>query len=235
MSLINYASPWISDDSNTKKRAPTIRKMAKNPIANDSGGEPAEYTNTPSGPSTANAPLSLDEVQSYQTDNGNKVAALLDKMTTLDSENDGAHLANFSPMPPPDMNSKNPNPYVKKQDNLYDTSDSSSPPTKYNYVSDDRGLGNLTNYHNGYTETPLFQKTNPYYSKMGISNSGSGYVSNGIDNKLMERINYMVRLLEEQQHEKTANITEEFLLYTFLGVFVIYVVDTFSRNGKYVR
>jgi len=51
----------------------------------------------------------------------------------------------------------------------------------------------------------------------------------------MERINYMVHLLEEQQHEKTANVTEEFLLYTFLGVFVIYVVDTFSRNGKYVR
>jgi hypothetical protein len=60
-------------------------------------------------------------------------------------------------------------------------------------------------------------------------------ISNGIDNKLMERINYMVHLLEEQQHEKTANMTEEFLLYTFLGVFVIYVVDTFSRNGKYVR
>jgi hypothetical protein len=60
-------------------------------------------------------------------------------------------------------------------------------------------------------------------------------ISNGIDNKLMERINYMVHLLEEQQHEKTANVTEEFLLYAFLGVFVIYVVDTFSRNGKYVR
>ena len=45
----------------------------------------------------------------------------------------------------------------------------------------------------------------------------------------------MIHLLEQQQHEKTDNITEEFLLYTFLGVFVIYVVDSFSRSGKYVR
>ena len=45
----------------------------------------------------------------------------------------------------------------------------------------------------------------------------------------------MIHLLEEQQMEKTANITEEFILYTFLGVFVIYVIDSFTRNGKYVR
>jgi hypothetical protein len=230
MSLLNYASPWISDDGNTKKRAPSIRKIVKNSIANDSGGEPEEYNNTDGSPSTSNTPLTLDEVQSYQTDNGKKVNELLDKMTTLDAENDGAHLANFSPITPPEITNKKPNPYVKKQDNLYDKSDSGSA-SKYTYVSDNRTLGNLTNYQNVYEGTPLFQKNNPYYAKMGISNG----VANGIDDKLMERINYMVHLLEEQQHEKTANITEEFLLYTFLGVFVIYVVDTFSRNGKYVR
>jgi hypothetical protein len=41
--------------------------------------------------------------------------------------------------------------------------------------------------------------------------------------------------LEEQQNEKTNNITEEFILYTFLGVFIIFVVDSFSRSGKYTR
>ena len=55
------------------------------------------------------------------------------------------------------------------------------------------------------------------------------------DNKLLEKINYMIHMLEEQQHEKTNNITEEFLLYTFLGVFVIYVLDSFARSGKYIR
>jgi len=41
--------------------------------------------------------------------------------------------------------------------------------------------------------------------------------------------------LEQQQNEKTSNITEEFILYTMLGVFVIYVVDSFARSGKYIR
>jgi len=51
----------------------------------------------------------------------------------------------------------------------------------------------------------------------------------------MEKINYMIHMLEQMEVEKTANVTEEFILYTFLGVFIIYVVDSFSRTGKYVR
>jgi hypothetical protein len=151
-------------------------------------------------------------------------------MSTIDAENDGAHLANFSPLSPPIVNSNSQ--YTQKQSNPYadldnNTNTASNEKSMYVYSSDDRSLGNLTNYQNIYENKPLFQKNKPYYANMGIPN--------GIDNKLMERINYMVHLLEEQQHEKTANVTEEFLLYTFLGVFVIYVVDTFSRNGKYVR
>ena len=51
----------------------------------------------------------------------------------------------------------------------------------------------------------------------------------------MEKLNYMIHLLENQEKEKTDNVTEEFILYTFLGVFVIFVLDSFTRNGKYVR
>ena len=41
--------------------------------------------------------------------------------------------------------------------------------------------------------------------------------------------------LEGQQDEKTENVTEELVLYMFLGVFVIFVVDSFARAGKYTR
>jgi len=51
----------------------------------------------------------------------------------------------------------------------------------------------------------------------------------------MEKMNYMIHLLEEQQIEPTKHITEEFILYTFLGIFVIYIVDSFARSGKYIR
>jgi hypothetical protein len=69
---------------------------------------------------------------------------------------------------------------------------------------------------------------------MGISTTNNNGTT-GNNDKLMERINYMIHLLEAQQHEKTDNITEEFLLYTFLGVFVIFVVDSFAKTGTYKR
>ena len=45
----------------------------------------------------------------------------------------------------------------------------------------------------------------------------------------------MINLLEEQQDEKTNNVTEEVVLYSFLGIFIIFVVDSFARAGKYKR
>ena len=48
-------------------------------------------------------------------------------------------------------------------------------------------------------------------------------------------MNYMIHLLEDQQGRKTDNVTEEIILYSFLGIFTIFVVDSFARVGKYVR
>ena len=56
-----------------------------------------------------------------------------------------------------------------------------------------------------------------------------------LNNEFIEKINYMIQLLEEQQKEPTNNIIEEFALYSLLGVFMIYLVDSFTRVGKYVR
>jgi hypothetical protein len=71
----------------------------------------------------------------------------------------------------------------------------------------------------------------PYYAKMGIG-AGQGPA---VDSKVIEKLNYMIHLLEQQQNEKTGHVMEELILYTFLGVFVIFVVDSFARSGKYVR
>jgi len=56
-----------------------------------------------------------------------------------------------------------------------------------------------------------------------------------IKDYLIKKLNDMIHLLEEQQDEKTENVTEELVLYLFLGVFVIFVVDSFARAGKYTR
>ena len=45
----------------------------------------------------------------------------------------------------------------------------------------------------------------------------------------------MINLLEQNQDERTNNVTEEIVLYSFLGIFIIFIVDSFVRVGKYVR
>jgi hypothetical protein len=100
------------------------------------------------------------------------------------------------------------------------------------------GLEQQKKYHNNqqqyynqnvpdYTGTP---NNIPYYSQLANSQNLSGPKDD-----LMRKLNYVVHMLEEQQDEKTENVTEELVLYMFLGVFVIFVVDSFARAGKYTR
>jgi hypothetical protein len=83
------------------------------------------------------------------------------------------------------------------------------------------------------------QYAKQYYQQYAPSfNSNSVPVSNiggGEQSNMIEKMNYMIHLLEEQQDQKTNHVTEEIILYSFLGVFVIFVVDSFARVGKYVR
>ncbi len=63
----------------------------------------------------------------------------------------------------------------------------------------------------------------------------SGPEVNASNDLLLTKLNYMINLLENQQDERTQNVTEEVVLYSFLGVFIIFVVDSFARVGKYIR
>ena len=68
-----------------------------------------------------------------------------------------------------------------------------------------------------------------------ISGGGISGTSSGSNDVLLNKINYMINLLEDQQDERTNNVTEEVVLYSFLGIFIIFVVDSFARVGKYTR
>ena len=74
-----------------------------------------------------------------------------------------------------------------------------------------------------------------YNSSTNSSANSSNNVTSDSNQVLIEKLNYMINLLEEQQDQKTGSVTEEVVLYSFLGVFIIFVVDSFARVGKYVR
>ena len=54
-------------------------------------------------------------------------------------------------------------------------------------------------------------------------------------NQIYTKLDNILNLLEEQKSERTHHVTEELILYVFLGFFIIYIIDSFARVGKYVR
>jgi hypothetical protein len=76
----------------------------------------------------------------------------------------------------------------------------------------------------------------PYYPYREPQNSYSNNIGeHPSQDLLLKKLNYMITLLEDQQDEKTSNVTEEVILYSFLGIFIIFIADTFVRAGKYTR
>jgi hypothetical protein len=88
--------------------------------------------------------------------------------------------------------------------------------------------------YNASNKTVNVEQNKQYYSSNSSSTNSSNNTSDS-NQVLIEKLNYMINLLEEQQDQKTGSVTEEVVLYSFLGVFIIFVVDSFARVGKYVR
>ena len=55
----------------------------------------------------------------------------------------------------------------------------------------------------------------PYYNRVANEQN-----IDGIKDQVNDKLNYLIHILEEQQNEKTDQVTEELLLYFFLGVFI---------------
>ena len=76
-----------------------------------------------------------------------------------------------------------------------------------------------------------------YYDQYTPDNETSSNTQNlpSQQKNLIEKLDHIIHLLEESKDEKTGHVTEELVLYSFLGVFIIFIVDSFARAGKYVR
>jgi len=89
-------------------------------------------------------------------------------------------------------------------------------------------LGNIA-------KTGDFSNFNDSYNlKYNPSSQGTNSL-NYDNNKLLSKLEYIIHLLEEQHNEKTNYITEELILYLFLGIFILFVLDSFAKVTKYVR
>ena len=231
MSLVSTASLWTNDDNSTRKRQPSMmRKTIKKPIGNS---EYQQYNVTQD--KDEYVLNSMDDVDNLNKDHNSRVNDIINKMSSASASSDGDKLADFNPPPKPSIQIKKDlqTGWVKADEQIPNLKNplqmpapSFSGQSVNPYIVNNSNVIGLGNYQQVYDPENVEYK--PYYAKMGLGAGSS-------DSKLMEKINYMIHLLENQENEKTANITEEFILYTFLGVFVIFVLDSFSRSSKYVR
>lgn len=220
MSLLSTASPWNQDESTIKKRPSNFRKTVRRNNSN---------TLENFSMKDSYSPVNGENSQSTFDMRQKKINDLINKMTDVSSSNED-NLSNFTPLTPPESTTRKPD---FTPEHLLPSTNFASPTFSNldteTVKSNDTHLGKLSDYNHSYN-TPT---TTPYYAKMGINTTGG--TMSGNDQKLMEKINYMIHLLEEQQREPTNHVKEEFVLYTFLGVFMIFVVDSFSKASRYVR
>ena len=66
----------------------------------------------------------------------------------------------------------------------------------------------------------------------GSGGGGGGGSMSGTNAALIEKLNYIIHMLEDKKDEKTGHVVEELVLYCFLGVFIIFIVDTFTRAAS---
>jgi len=206
--LLTYASPWQNESTNRNNT--TVRKR-QSTIA------------SPCVRNNKTIKRLSEDMEEYPADRENfqslspapledrtaKVQEIINNIGSVKTDDDGTSLANFNPNPVPTEK-----PTVKSMVSSYATNDSNPLANSF---------GSYKDIYNSSSHLGYIKPT---------SNSVSPPL---IHDKFTEKINYMIHLLEEQQKEPTKHITEEFILYTFLGIFVIYIVDSFTRIGKYIR
>jgi hypothetical protein len=190
----------------------------------------------------------------------NKVNSVLEEIhnNTEDSISD---MANFNPPPKPESSGVQKTVTNEAMQNMINQNNMNmykvlgkAPTPNYEYDNDLE----LNNYRNNYGDNKsiddyykkmlpnmngLMAPKNPinkqYYNPVPQDNNmmgGAGAYGNlSSQDVLLQKLNYMINLLEEKQDERTNNVTEEVVLYSFLGIFIIFVIDSFARVGKYVR
>jgi hypothetical protein len=181
-----------------------------------------------------------------------KVNSVLQTIHNSTEQDEG--LADFNPLPPPSSAGVE-NTRYKEQYSQHNTQPSALPYSNSeqndNHMSSDHtnDLMNQTGQTRNMNDVnKRFNPNNlPYGTTAYPQAHTSGYPQyqqqqqqqysepNSNYDVMLEKLNYMINLLEEQKDERTNNVTEEVVLYSFLGIFIIFVVDSFARVGKYTR
>ena len=237
MSLAQYASPYNNDDSvETNNINANIRMtQSQNQNQNRGGGLKAEKKIPPSSlRKTIKRPLAQQQQKQEQPNlepmqSQSRVANFMSKLNAVKTTNylqeDGDDGTNGSETDLADYQPINSN-YSNEQRGEQNCDNDDSVVTRENF--ENMPSTYASQYYQQYVPLSYNQQQQQQQQQQINASPGS-------KDDLMEKMNHIIQMLEDQQDEKTGSVTEELILYCFLGVFVIFVVDSFVRAGKYVR
>lgn len=90
----------------------------------------------------------------------------------------------------------------------------------------------LSNFYNSEIKVPAQYKTNDY---MILNATNEIEPKRHTNQELLDKMNKILEMFEDQKEIKTGQKNEEIVLYCFLGVFIIYIMDSFVNIGRYSR
>lgn len=172
----------------------------------------------------------------------NKVNSVLQKIHNNDDEDDDDK-DNFNPPPNPQSAGVQKTIPSKETFGGMNFKTTGKAPMPNYEGSDNLDLNDYSNYGDNKTNEEYYKSVLPGYNpqKNYVNRPHYPYKEQQDNSNvysqdiLLQKLNYMISLLEDQKDEKTDNVTEEVILYSFLGIFIIFIADTFVRAGKYVR
>jgi len=193
--------------------------------------------------------------ENFENFDSDKVNSILEKIhnnSTVDDDNNN-NLGEFNPPPMPNSSGVDKTIATEqihkasKQNNDFMFKTLGSAPHPNYEGGNNLDLNDYNNYGDSKKAEEYYKKVLPGYnsSQVRTTNNIPYYNNNNYNsynkdvntesNPLLQKLNYMIHLLEEKQDERTNNVTEEVVLYSFLGIFIIFVIDSFAKVGKYVR
>ena len=253
MSLAMYAAPFDNEsESSNNKDKDNNNEHGRKKIMNNNNKTQKRYPSLPGNNSEKvmsvlqsmnNLPPTSDDMGDFSpipppTSVGVQSTILRDQGIALknkgkqnQSQNQNQNISNkFQSNIQPNISS---NVYSNLQSNTYSNLNDSEEgyDNMYDSLASPSHAQSNEEYYRKYVPNYEEMYKNSGYYKNNNNNTGSS-TSNDV---LIEKLNYMIHLLEESQDERTSNVTEEVILYSFLGIFIIFIVDSFARVGKYTR
>jgi hypothetical protein len=243
MSLAMYAAPFDETHSSISNDDNYIHKKKQSHNKTQKMFQKEGFTNNASIINSGSGTVSGTNTN-FNSKKVNSVLEHLHNKSIEDDDEDEQESRIFSPPPPPQSSGSERKAITENYKLLGNTP---QPSTSEN----DFDLNNYqSNYHNSKSMESYYKKMLPEYSNNNYSsqtnhpyykydsmnsNNFTNSTNSNSQDVLLQKLNYMIHLLEEQQDERTNNVTEEVVLYSFLGIFIIFIADSFVRIGKYVR